>query len=119
MNQILSVEKASKPKKKPKKRREGPSGKVADAVKTVRFFAIALIIFGVFNIGTGSYAIIKNKQEVDNTPKKPIITIKQLSKSEISLIVESETSINEMYYKWNDDTETKITGNGRTTIEQK
>ena len=117
MNQILSVEKVNKSKKK-KKERRGIEGKVSDAVKIIRFFAISLIIFGIFNIGTGSYAIYKRKQDIANTPVKPIITIEKTSEKQLKLIVESETAINEVYYKWNNDDETKINGNGRTIIEE-
>lgn len=117
MNQILSVEKVNKQKKR--KERKGISGNVAEAVKIVRFFAIALIIFGIFNIGTGVYAIYKKNQEIANTPIKPIITIEQSSEKELTLIVESETVVNEVYYQWNDEEETRINGNGRTIVEEK
>ena len=101
-----------------KKERRGLEGKVADAVKIIRFFAISLIIFGIFNIGTGSYAIYKRSQDIANTPIKPIITIKKKSEKQLTLVIESEIAINEVCYSWNNDQETKINGNGRAIIEE-
>ena len=48
MNQILSTTNASNGKKN-----RGP----AEISTVVKFFVISLIIFGIFMIGTGSYAI--------------------------------------------------------------
>ena len=57
MNQILMVENQKK------KRNRSSSGPV-EIEKIVRFFAIALIVFGIFFIGHGSYAIYILKVEM-------------------------------------------------------
>ncbi len=117
MNQILSVEQI---KKQSKKRKSGLEGNVSDVVKIVRFFAIALIIFGIFNIGTASYAMYKKKQDDANRPVKPEIVIDKISEKQIQLTVRSSNPINEVYYKWDsDDTEKKLTGNAREEITEK
>lgn len=111
MNQILSVENNTKKRKK-------LNDEATEIAKIIRFFAIALIIFGVFNIGIGSYAMYKDKKGVSNGSKKPIIEIEQKTEKEILLKVTSESSINEICYNWNGDAEKKITGNGRKSIEE-
>ena len=52
MNQILATSEATS-----KKKRSGP----ADIKTVVKVFAIVMIMFGVFMIGTGSYAIYKDR----------------------------------------------------------
>ena len=66
MNQILSVDKrnVNKKRKKPKNNSYNNSGQI-EIKKITMFFAIAMIVFGVFMIGSASYAMIKN----DNSSK--------------------------------------------------
>ena len=56
MNQILSVEQPVKKKRKTKN--SGP----IEIEKIVRFFAIAMIIFGIVIISSASYAMYKGTQ---------------------------------------------------------
>ena len=115
MNQILSVENVNKKKGKKEKNRNYNGS--AEEKKIIRFFAIALIIFGIFNIGTGAFAMYKNQQERANKPVKPVISIEQTSEEELTLKVSSEKNpINEIYYSWNDEEEEKINGNNQKEI---
>ena len=114
MNQILSVDNINNKKKEKRKNTYGVESEVA---KIIKFFAIALIVFGIFNIGTGSYAMYKKHQEIANRPVKPEIAAVQTSGKEVSLTVTSQRNpINEIYYSWNDEEETKLTGNNMNVV---
>ena len=95
------------------------NGKISEIVKIVRFFAIALIIFGVFNIGTGSYAIFKNQNYLANMPVKPEITITKVGENQVEITVVGRKPINDIYYNWNGNGDNRITGNGRTVITER
>lgn len=122
MNQILNV-KEIKPhsdkeqKDKTKQPREF-DGNVSQIMKIIRFFAIALIVFGIFNIGTGSYALIKNKQEAENAIVKPEIVVQETEDNQLEITVSSKSVINDVYYSWNGNDETRINGNGRNVVVQ-
>lgn len=109
MNQILSTENTSK------KRKGGP----ADIKKIIRIFAIVMIIFGIFMIGTGSYAIYKDNEIKNSTVTKPVIT-ESLNEDSTSVIltVTHDKAIDRIEYYWNDGEVQTITGNGRKYIEQ-
>lgn len=107
MNQILSVSNDNKKKK----------GQPAEISKVVRFFAIAIIIFGIFLIGTGSYAIYKDTTEVVE-PTKPKIEEETKEDGTVLLRVMHDKAIDTVEYYWNDDEPRIINGNGRKYIEQ-
>ena len=89
LNQILDVDdnygkkekvKKSKAPKMPKTRNSGP----LEIQSIVKFFAIAILIFGVALIGTGSYSMYKGAtKEVAKT--KPVIYVEQTGEEEILL----------------------------------
>ena len=71
MNQILSVDNGIKEKKKIKKEKTHNNGPIK-IEKILKFFSIAILVFGVFLIGSGSYSMyIDNKTKNSNT--KPSI----------------------------------------------
>ena len=114
MNQILSVE-----NKKGKK----SNGSAIEITKIVRFFSIAILIFGLFMIGQGSYGIVKNiednKASVGEKSNAPEVTIDREGNT---LIVKAthDKEITKMVYSWNDSgVEVTINGNGTNTLEQK
>ena len=109
MNQILSTTNTSNGKKN-----RGP----AEISTVVKFFVISLIIFGIFMIGTGSYAIYKNMDEKNNIPTKPTITQEQKDEKTVVLKVTHDKAIAQIEYSWNEDEPETITGNGRKYIEQ-
>ena len=111
MNQILATESTTKKKTK----RSGP----ADIKSVVRVFAIIMIIFGVFMIGTGSYAIYKDNESKNTAETKPVIT--ELLNEEgtaVKLTVTHDKEIDRIEYSWNNGEVQTITGNGRRYIEQ-
>lgn len=122
MNQILNVKEIKPPSENGKKDRpkqpRGFNGNVSQIVKIVRFFAIALIVFGIFNIGTGSYALIKNKQEAENAIVKPEIMVQEAENNQLEITVSGKSVINDVYYSWNGNDEIRINGNGRNVVTQ-
>lgn len=115
MNQILSIDNnTGKSKNKVKKNKNnGP----IEITKIIKFFSISMIIFGVFFIGTGSYSMYKESQN-SKVPTKPTISVETLTENSIKLKVTHDKEINKLTYKWNDEDETQILGNGRKSIEE-
>lgn len=84
----------------------------------VMFFVIALITFGVFMIGTGSYAIYRENVERATQPTKPEIEEERKSEDTILLKIRHDKAIDRIEYAWNEEEVQVITGNGRKYIEQ-
>ena len=108
MNQILSTSQPGNRKVK-----KGP----ADIETILKFFAIALIVFGVFMVGASSYAIFRENQQVE-VPTKPTIEEEFKSDNKILLKVMHDKAIERVEYYWNDEEPNVINGNGRKYIEQ-
>lgn len=107
MNQILVMEN----KKKKRNRNTGP----AEIENILKFFAIALIVFGVLFIGHGSYAIYKDAKGKDKK-NLPILTMERVN-DEVIIKATSSIKIKNLIYSWNTDEETKIPVDG-TFIEE-
>lgn len=113
MNQILATSNATKAKPK-KNRGAGP----ADIKTVVRVFAIIMLIFGIFMIGTGSYAIYKDNEAKNEATTKPVITeTLNEDSTAIKLSVTHDKAIDRIEYSWNNGEVQTITGNGRRNIE--
>ena len=121
LNQILSIDNNSGKSKKnkykePKVRNSGP----IEISKIVRFFSIAILIFGIFMIGTGSYSIYKDAQEGESKTKPTInITQETPESSELLLKVSHNKSLSKVTYSWNNEEATEIECDGKKSIEQK
>ena len=107
MNQILVMEN----KKKKRSRNTGP----AEIENILKFFAIALIVFGVLFIGHGSYSIYKDAKGKDKK-NLPILTMERVN-DEVIIKATSSIKIKNLIYSWNTDEETKIPVDG-TFIEE-
>ena len=114
MNQILATSNATTKTKTKKNKRTGP----ADIKTVVRVFAITMLIFGVFMIGTGSYAIYKDNEAKNSATTKPVIT-ETLNEdgTAVTLSVTHDKAIDRIEYSWNNGEVQTITGNGRRNIE--
>lgn len=112
MNQILSVENTKKEKKKRDKNR-GP----ADIESILKFFSIALIVFGIFMVGSGSYSMYKDSQE-ETASNKPTISVATLTEGQVTLTIEHSRTLSKVTYKWNDEEEIPIDCNGKRKVEQ-
>lgn len=110
MNQILMIEDKKKKKKKDKSR----SSQI-EIANIVRFFAFILILFGIFFIGQGSYAVYKESKS-KNTDNLPVVNISRVNDTVI-LKVNGSNTIENLRYSWNDAEDTKIPV-GDTYIEE-
>ncbi len=108
MNQILSTDTI-----KERKQRKGP----AEISSVVKFFSIAIIIFGIFIIGTASYSMYKEYQD-SNTITKPTINVSQTAEDTIVLKVLHDKALSKVTYSWKDDEVIDLKVNGRKNIEQ-
>lgn len=115
LNQILSIDNSKKETaKKNKTRNNGP----IEINSILKFFAISILLFGIFMIGSGSYSMYKDStKEVTNT--KPVIYVEQTSEEEILLKVTHDKALSKMTYSWNDEEATEVPSNGRREIETK
>lgn len=94
------------------KRSSGP----ASISSVTKFFAVAIIIFGIFMIGTGSYSMYKNVSS--QNAAQPTINVIQASAGELSIQINSNKALSKITYNWNNDSATEIQTNGRNSIEQ-
>lgn len=112
MNQILSVENTKKSKNK-KVRNNGP----IEIESILKFFSIAILIFGIFMIGSGSYSMYNNSQGKQSNAK-PTIQVQENSTTEIILRVTHDKALSKVTYRWNNNQEIEIQSNGRRSVEQ-
>lgn len=113
MNQILSVENTKKEKvKKTKTKNSGP----IEIQSILKFFSVAILIFGIFMIGSGAYAMYKeSSQEIASS--KPVIYVEQTGETEIVLKVTHDRALSKVTYEWNDEGSIQIPCNGKKEIE--
>lgn len=123
MNQILSVGNSNNDYNKSinnkiKKEKGNSGGGPADISSVLRFFAIALLIFGAFMMGSGSYSMYKeNKAPAEIT--KPTIFIEEVSDTEKIIKVSHDKNLNKVTYKWNNDEVQYINSYGKKNVEEK
>ena len=119
MNQILATSNPTAKKSKTKKSKTRKSNGPADIKTVVRVFAIAMLIFGVFMVGTGSYAIYRENEANNSEITKPVISESLNGDgTAVILTVTHDKTIDRIEYSWNDEEIQTITGNGRKYIEQ-
>ncbi len=115
MNQILSVDNSSIKNgkvKNQKTRNRGP----ANIHSILKFFAISILIFGVFIIGSGSYSMYKDAtKEVEKT--KPVIYVENTQEEQILLKVTHDKSLAKVIYNWNSETDIPIPCNNKQEVE--
>ena len=113
LNQILSIE-------TPRKNRKSKTGNNTPIgiEKIIKFFAIVLIIFGIFMVGTGSYAMYQNSKLHENSAN-PTIQIEDTTATELTIIVKHNKELSKVTYKWNNEDEIEINCNGKNNIEEK
>lgn len=114
MNQILATSAPGTTKNKKNKKQHEP----ADIKTVMMVFAIVLILFGIGMIGTGSYAIFKQQDEISKIPTKPTISIENKTENVLLAKVMHDKEIESFNYAWNEEKETLIQGNQRKYIEQ-
>ncbi len=106
MNQILST---GLNQKKP-----------TDIKKIVKFFAIAIILFGLVFLGQGIYRLYNNNKQ--EKQKMQVQTIPQISISQderkLKVSITHDKVIATMQYSWNDGEITEIEGNNRISFNE-
>lgn len=115
MNQILSVDNSKKEKMKKNKTKNSQPLEIHSIVK---FFSIAILLFGIFMIGSGSYSMYKefSKEEMNN---KPVIYVEQTAEREILLRVTHDKALAGVTYEWNEEGATQVPCNNKKEIETK
>lgn len=112
MNQILATS-----NEKRGKRKSGP----IEIKSIVRFFAITLIIFGIILISQGSYALFKDKTNIQQPSvpeaRKPEIIIERVNDTLIVNILHTNNLL-KVTYKWNDDSEQVLDVQGKREVEE-
>lgn len=105
MNQILYVQEKKKNEK-------------ADIKTIIRFFCIAIIVFGIVLISQGSYALYTNSstEKVQENIKPTINTLEE--DGMVILSVTHEKGISKIMYNWNGQETVTIQGNNRTSITE-
>ncbi len=122
LNQILNVDDNSNNKKGKKKKEKAPkipkqrNNTPLEITTIVRFFAIAILVFGICMIGTGSYSMYQTatKQEIKT---KPVIYVEQTDKAEILLKITHDKALSNIMYSWNGEQETQLPSNGKKEVE--
>ena len=115
MNQILSTSMPMDNKKKKEKKVNTNPIAISSILK---FFAIAMLIFGMFTIGTGAYAVFKNQSEQQEQNLEPSISIEDKDEETILLKVVHKKNIAKLEYRWNDEESTVVNGNNGKYIEK-
>lgn len=112
MNQILST---SMPVEK---NRRGGSKRPVDLSKILKFFGIAILIFGVLLLATGGYAIIKGEIANQEESINPTISIENKTDDIILLKITHKKNITKVEYWWNEQEKTVINGNSGKYLEK-
>lgn len=111
MNQILTVEQTEKKKKEKKIK----TGRPIEIKGIIRFFAIAILAFGITFVGQGSYAIYKEIED-KNPVNLPTVMIHRVNDKCI-VQVQNNIEISKLVYSWNNGEKTAIPI-GSTTAEE-
>lgn len=111
MNQILSTSMPIDNKRK-KSRQPVALGSI------LKFFGIAILIFGVFMLGTGVYAIYTNQSDKKEQSLDPTISIENKTDTSIMLKVTHNKNIAKVEYGWNNDAKIIINGNNGRYLEK-
>lgn len=87
--------------------------------KIIRFFCIAIIIFGVALLGGGVYGIMQeNAKKAPVSRNKPSITVSVFEEDSIRIYVTHDKAIDRIVYSWNDGEDITILGRNRESIEE-
>lgn len=119
MNQILDVDdnygKKEKVKKSkvPKQTRNGGPLEIQSIVK---FFVIAILIFGMGMIGTGTYSMYKETTK-EEAKTKPVIYVEQIGEEEILLRITHDKELASITYDWNEEGAIEVPINNKKEVE--
>ena len=121
MNQILSTENYNN--KNAKKRKKANGSTVKDIFSISKFFAITLVIFGIFLIASSSYALYKGSTEKTKSEQrnavKPNVRVEAKGEDEVLItVIHDETAIKEIEYYWGQEDPITIDGQDRKFVQK-
>lgn len=111
MNQILSTS-------MPTDNKKYKAQKQININAVLKFFVLALIIFGTICVGTGAYAFYKNQMEIKDKNVQPTISTENKTDNIILLKITHPKVIEKVEYGWNDEEKMVINGNGGQYVEK-
>lgn len=82
----------------------------------LKIFSIAILIFGIGIIGTGSYSMYKQSSQ-EMTNRKPVIYVEQISEKEVLLRVSHEKALATITYNWNEEGQVNVPTNNQKEVE--
>lgn len=117
LNQILSVDNNDYNNKKEKVKKNKTRNSAPIEIHSIlKFFSIAIIIFSICVIGSGSYSMYKGfTKEVTKT--KPVIYVEQTAETKILLKVTHDKNLSNLTYEWNEEGETQVPCSGQKEVE--
>ena len=104
MNQILMINNNGNNSKIYNKKQKKSSGEPIALSSIVRFFAVTILLFGLVLAGSGTYAMILDKQESSNAIA-PEVNMERLGNS-VNITVKSTKGIRTITYSWNESAPT-------------
>ena len=119
MNQILSTNMPMDNNRNKKvKEKKYKNKETIDSRGIIKFFAMAILIFGIVMVGTGAYAIYRNQVEQQGEKLEPSIVLENRTDTTLLLRVTHSVNIVRVRYRWNDGEETVINGKDGKYLEQ-
>lgn len=111
MNQILSTS-------MPTNNKKNKTSKQVNMNAVLKFFVLALMIFGTLCLGTGAYSFYKNRMEIKDKNVQPTISTENKSENIILLKITHPKVIKKVEYGWNDEEKTVVNGTGGQYVEK-
>lgn len=112
MNQILSTSMPTNNNKKSKSSQPIAIGSI------LKFFAIAMSIFGILLVGVGGYSIYKEQSNQKDENIEPTISIENKTDNTIMLKITHKKNIDRVEYNWNNNEKIVVNGNNGKYLEK-
>lgn len=112
MNQILSTSMPTNNNKKSKSSQPIAIGSI------LKFFAIAMSIFGILLVGVGGYSIYKGQSNQKDENIEPTISIENKTDNTILLKITHKKNIDRVEYNWNNNEKIVVNGNNGKYLEK-
>lgn len=84
----------------------------------LKFFAIAMSIFGILLVGVGGYSIYKGQSNQKDENIEPTISIENKTDNTIMLKITHKKNIDRVEYNWNNNEKIVINGNNGKYLEK-
>lgn len=112
MNQILSTSMPTNNNKRSKSSQPIAIGSI------LKFFAIAMSIFGILLVGVGGYSIYKGQSNQKDENIEPTISIENKTDNTIMLKITHKKNIDRVEYNWNNNEKIVVNGNNGKYLEK-